>query len=223
MKPPRRNVCHTTNMAFTLIELLVVIAIIGILAALLLPALSRARDKANMARCTSNLRNIGQAIAMYADDCSGFLPPLSEASGATWDTKLLPYLANSKAVFLCPSDPWPRVNPLKSPRTYSANGGVAYPPFSAKDLPFGDFAADPIHRLESIVNPGDRLILIAERPGDSAASRAFVGEFPYCSLDTIPATIHLKSGGLYLFADMGVEYLSVASAIFGSNNYWYLK
>jgi prepilin-type N-terminal cleavage/methylation domain-containing protein len=57
---------------FTLIELLVVIAIIGILAALLFPVLSGAKEKANMAKCTGNLRNIGQAIVLYASDYSGW-------------------------------------------------------------------------------------------------------------------------------------------------------
>lgn len=93
--------------AFTLIELLVVIAIIGILLALLLPAVQAARSASLRVKCANNLHQIGIALHLFANNNGGMFPKSTHDTfdfTQTWIYTLAPFLENVDSVRVCPSD-----------------------------------------------------------------------------------------------------------------------
>lgn len=98
----RKILAGLETAAFTLIELLVVIAIIAILAAMLLPAVSRAKETAMRIGCLSNMRQLSLAAHMYVDDFQGCYPSRDEYN--SWPNKLYQYYGNNLKILTCLSE-----------------------------------------------------------------------------------------------------------------------
>jgi len=137
-RPPRYgNPTHQQaqqTIAFTLIELLVVISVISILAALLLPALSRAKESGRATVCLSNLHQIGIALQVYVGDFNNRLPSMSDIYPGVTNEFLGPDLVLSNQlgnlnVLRCPSDKWPSDKALPFPQkgpTFFDQPGSSY-------------------------------------------------------------------------------------------------
>ena len=204
---------------FTLIELLVVIAIIAVLAAMLLPALNRARDVAKGIACTNNLKQIGLAVQNYAEDYKSSLP---NPGGFGWDLQLYPnnnpgscYIplsgtgAQRYKLMLCPSDNVVRNNVdyygtatagPGIPRSYQSNG---YLWDTAAAAVSSGFLAGKYLRCK--LSPSNAISL-TERFHQSAVIKGGNLAFMYSS-----STVFFAHGKqcTYLFLDLHVDKMRV--------------
>lgn len=153
--------------AFTLVELLVVVAIIGILAALLIPAVSHAGATAKRVRCVSNLRQVNLAIRLYAEDHSEALPMLADTHpypngvGAYYKQLVKKYLGLSglasptETVFACPADRTIHVQVRHAFASFTFNGyeadSSAIPRITGKKL--------------SVIKNPSKAVMLGEWPG----------------------------------------------------------
>jgi prepilin-type N-terminal cleavage/methylation domain-containing protein/prepilin-type processing-associated H-X9-DG protein len=124
---------ETPSRGFTLVELLVVIAIIGILMALLLPAIQYARSSARRAQCLNNLHQLGLGMEQFVDTHQGHFPWTYHAGDSqTWIVTIASFVESVDDIRLCPEDPLgeqrvdPDVSGLRG-TSYVINEYVAYP------------------------------------------------------------------------------------------------
>lgn len=179
-----------TRKGFTLVELLVVIGIIALLIAILLPALSKAREQGNWVACMSNLKQIGTSLLMYSNEFKGSLPrPASNGNGQyvddiiIWrepptapatsvnDSVLQPYLnirdEKLKAIFRCPTDNWadrPPQSGFTFPYRYTFTMSQSWDSY-----PFGTPVSLTVARpkLNQVVHPAEKICMAEEKnPND---------------------------------------------------------
>lgn len=209
--PPRR--CG----AFTLIELLAVIAIIGILTAMLLPALARAKAKGKAAACAGQLRQIGLALRMYADeDPRGWLPGSTHGAAHTnsWIFTLAPYLGQVDRVRICPADPRGAERLANRGTSYVLNEYLVVEAIDEFGQPLpGDPAA---RKLDALRQPSETFVAFetADRAGtgtgqDHTHSRNWPAGWSSVLADIQPD--RHGAGANYLFADGHVRFIHAAT------------
>ena len=222
--------------AFTLIELLVVIAIIAILAALLLPALSTAKEKSKAIACQGNLKQIATCVIGYSDDYAGWLPQADFASNymGYWKYLLAPYAGMAPSsqtdpilgtkIFRCPSWQWKSdINSAYYQSGYGWNQALGY-------LNGSSWGIAPYVKLSSVTSPSLTVMVMDTVDWHSSTSyseqnyaKLFTsGEFNEFT-DGLPIGNRHANGIEIAWADGHVSWMSQLEMMQGRNWYssWY--
>jgi prepilin-type N-terminal cleavage/methylation domain-containing protein/prepilin-type processing-associated H-X9-DG protein len=212
----------TRRGGFTLIELLVVIAIIAILAALLLPAIASAKARARACACKSNMRQIGIAMTMYAEDNRGYLPGTMHGAGGntnrSWIVSLAPYVGNVDEIRLCPADPKGQERLAAGGTSYVLNEYTSVPQVGV----FGGVVGQDYRKLDALKRPTDThtVFITSDRTdlgisADHTHSRSWASNWLTVISDIQPdrhsagrkVEDHSTGSANYLFADSHVSSL----------------
>ena len=201
---------------FTLVELLVVLTVIGIMMALLLPAVTGSLDSGKSIHCQNNLSQIGKSIPQYAADNGDSLPYLSTGTNC-WTTSLLsPYLGQASNVFWCGGDPYPT----------AAGDRVSYGAKAASgDCPFKRPGGKPAKLRDFDSNVGDMVLIADLNKADAAGTPSLSKLSPTTVRVGRMSNLHKKGmSGNYLMASFGVRnYLTSDPAVklaSGQGNLW---
>lgn len=212
------------NCAFTLIELLVVIAVIAILAALLFPVFSRARDKGRQTACASNLKQIGTAAMLYMQDYDEHFPlghapesdPLATFDGGgDYEPHFIelvrPYIKNTKnqGVWRCLSDPSPRLtkegDTTEFHVSYAVNGWFEY----GQSLAELERPADKVYVLESTDDDHFHWWNLGRK--QQSDPYLPLSQLPQKQLNQQIAAARHSEGSNYLYADTHVKWARLAN------------
>jgi prepilin-type N-terminal cleavage/methylation domain-containing protein/prepilin-type processing-associated H-X9-DG protein len=190
---------------FTLVELLVVIGIIGILAAIAFPGYSMAINHAHCAGCASNMRVLGTAFTLYANDHDEQLPGRSTGEGTDkWPTLLLPYVPGPQ-VYVDPGDP---VAIKLTSQSLVSSGGANNSSFFFNGFNDLGFYSNPnaTVTMPQIASSGPLIILGEEVSGGGQ----YYMDFTEGNQDDILRKTNYFGGANYTFADGSVQFLPLA-------------
>ena len=170
MKKQNQKWQRQQDRGFTLIELLVVIAIIAILAGMLLPALSKAKEAGRRIACINNLRQLGMSLTMYVDDYGGLHPVRQLPNG--WPEQLRDGYKDFK-ILVCPSDLNPKTgvnDPVKYPadsaaRSYIMNGWNDYYQATLTNFSMNAMVGSSLN--ENVIREPSETVLFGEKESDS--------------------------------------------------------
>ncbi|NJM55833.1 MAG: type II secretion system protein [Verrucomicrobiae bacterium] len=206
---------------FTLIELLVVISIIGVLASLLLPALSRARQSAEKIYCLNNVRQLGIAARLYGSDHKEKIPPRWDGTNGLWPDALFNSYQTLK-VLRCPkdgpADPATITNMARladrSPRSYIINGCNDH--FGTT---INDVAAGSTLRLESVRFPSET-VLFGEKKNASMHYYMDLFEGLGNDFEELDQARHLGRSSNYYFMDGSARSVDLWQSVGPQLNLW---